>query len=248
MSNYKDHNDYDTQDYGIEFLDDEVYEADDDEEIEFNDPEEDEDDIEDELVDDVDYVNIHKELTKKPTLISELLSCLKIFVIAFFITIIFTNFVIMNAKVPTGSMKNTILEEDRLIGNRLAYIFSEPKRGDIVLFKNPLNEEEKYIKRVIGIPGDVVQVINGSVYVNDNLLEEDYLAEPMEHNNENMVFIVPENCYFMMGDNRNHSHDSRYWTDNGVPAPFVSKDLILAKAMFKYYNNNTGKFDFEILK
>ncbi len=253
MSTYKDNINHETDDDGIEFLDEEAYNAqdefDDEEELDiYEDDAQNEEDLGNNLEDDVDYVKIHKELTKKPTLQSELLSCFKILIIAVVIAFIVTQFVVMNAEVPTGSMKNTIMEGDRLVGLRLAYTFSSPERGDIVIFKNPLNEEENFIKRVIGLPGDVIQIINGSVYVNSTLYEEDYLLEPMNTTGENLVFVVPKDCYFMMGDNRNNSHDSRYWSRNGVPAPYVSKDQILAKALFKYYNKESKSMDFEFLK
>ncbi len=231
-------------DDGIEFLEDDNYEP--EEIIHFDDSEEENIDVA--LDDNVDYVNIHKENTRKPTLLSELISYIKIFIIAFIIAFISTRYVIINTRVPTGSMKNTIMEEDKLVGFRLAYVFSEPKRGDIIIFKYPLDESQKFIKRVIGVPGDVVQIMNGSVYVNGELLEEDYLLEPMIATSENSVYIVPEDCYFVMGDNRNDSRDSRYWKKEGVPAPYVHKDKILAKALFRYYNGETKKlFDFKAL-
>lgn len=231
-------------DDGIEFLEDDNYEP--EEIIHFDDSEEENIDVA--LDDNVDYVNIHKENTQKPTLLSELISYIKIFIIAFIIAFIFTRFVIINARVPTGSMKNTIMEDDKLVGLRLAYLFSEPKRGDIIIFKFPLDESQNFIKRVIGVPGDVVQIMNGSVYVNGELLEEDYLLEPMISTSENSVYIVPEDCFFVLGDNRNDSQDSRYWEKNGVPSPYVHKDKILAKALFRYYNGETKKlFDFKAL-
>ncbi len=249
MSTYKDDINYETDDYGIEFLEDEAYDADiddDDEELDIYEDDEDEEDLGNKLDDNVDYVKIHKELTKKPTLKSELLSCLKIFLIAFAAAYIITTFVVMNAEVPTGSMKDTIMEGDRIIGLRLSYMFSDPKRGDVVIFTPP-HEDTYYIKRVIGVPGDVIQIISGSLYVNGELQTEDYIREPMIANDENMVFIIPEDSYFMMGDNRNNSSDSRYWTINGTPSPYVSRKEIHAKALFKYYNKDTKSIDFEIV-
>ena len=147
------------------------------------------------------------------------------YVLAFFVT----TFVIIKAEVPTGSMISTIMIGDRLIGNRLAYLFSDPERGDIVMFPYPDNEEEIYIKRVIGVPGDTVQVKEGVLYLNGEVFEEDYLNEPMKKEEDTELFTVPEGCYFMMGDNRNHSWDSRYWEH-----PFVEKGKILGKAWFRY--------------
>ena len=100
-------------------------------------------------------------------IISEIFSYIKIFAIAIIIAYITTHFIIINAQVPTGSMKNTIMEGDRLIGFRLSYKFSKPERGDIVIFKYPDDETQTYVKRVIGTPGDIVQIANGKVYINN---------------------------------------------------------------------------------
>ena len=96
----------------------------------------------------------------------EFISFLKYFAIAFIAAFIITQYIIINAVVPTGSMTNTIMEHDRLIGFRLSYVFSEPERGDIIIFKYPDNEKENFVKRVIGVPGDVIEISDGHVTVN----------------------------------------------------------------------------------
>lgn len=121
-------------------------------------------------------------------------------------------------------MENTILTGDRLIGFRLAYLFHEPERGDIVIFKYPDDESQNFVKRVIGIPGDVIQISNGHVYVNGEQLEENYLREPMNNDGEELTYVVPADSYFMLGDNRNNSKDSRYWTNT-----FVSRIRLLLR-------------------
>lgn len=142
-------------------------------------------------------------------------------------------YVIVNAVIPSGSMENTILIGDRIIGNRLAYKYGEPERGDIVIFRFPDNEEEIYIKRLIGLPGEKVEIREGLVYINDSEkpLDEPYLADEPYGNFG--VFQVPEGCYFMMGDNRDWSNDSRMWIH-----PYVTRDQILAKALLRYYPLN----------
>ena len=92
--------------------------------------------------------------------------------IAFAAAFIILRFIVINAQVPTGSMKETINENDRLFGFRLAYVFSEPQQGDVIIFKFPDDESKTYIKRVIGTPGDTVKISAGAVYVNGEKLDE----------------------------------------------------------------------------
>ncbi len=147
-----------------------------------------------------------------------------------------TDYVIFKAWVPSGSMENTIQVNDKMIGFRLAYLFSEPKRGDIIIFIPPDAPEEYdgekveyYVKRVIGLPGETVEIKDGYVYINGEPLEEPYLKEKMK--NETFgPYVVPEGEYFMMGDNRNDSHDSRYWKKSS----FIKKEDIKAKVLFRY--------------
>ena len=140
-------------------------------------------------------------------------------------------FIIVNAKIPSASMEPTIMTGDRLIGNRLAYINSDPERGDVVIFLFPDNEKEYFIKRVIGLPGETVTVKAGKVYINDSdtpLDESAYLVTvPI---GDFGPYKVPEGAFFMMGDNRNNSMDSRYWNH-----PYVYKDKILGKAWVRYF-------------
>jgi len=173
---------------------------------------------------------------EKPTsnsALREILSYVKIIVIAIAIAFICNQFIIVNAKVPTGSMKDTIMEGNRLIGFRLSYLFSEPKRLDVVIFKYPDDETQNYVKRVIGLPGDIVVIKDGKVYVNDVLLDEPYIKEPMTVNGQVLTYSVPKGYYFMMGDNRNNSADSRFWKNT-----YVAENKILAKAIFKYYDSH----------
>jgi len=164
----------------------------------------------------------------------ELFEWLKIIVIAAAIAFFINTFLIANSKVPSGSMETTIMTGDRLIGSRLAYRFGgEPKRGDIIIFDHmtgPGNEEIHLVKRIIGLPGETVDIKNNQVYINQSQtpLEEPYLREPME--SEDYHFTVPSGCYLMLGDNRNNSADARYWSD-----PYVPEDKILAKVLFRYY-------------
>ncbi len=168
---------------------------------------------------------------KKSRFLKETLSWVKAIIIAFILSFFITNFIIVNAKVPTSSMENTISVNDRLIANRLSYVFSDPQRYDIVVFKYPDDESKLYLKRIIGLPGETVRIENGQVYINDSTepLRDDFLPEEM-YTEGTLIYEVPENCYFMLGDNRNYSEDSRYWENT-----FVSRDKILGKVLFKYF-------------
>lgn len=170
-------------------------------------------------------INVDKE---KNSSVGELLSWLKTIAVAVIVTLLISNFVIVNATVPTGSMENTIMPKDRIVAFRLAYLFDTPKRGDIVIFEPPDGAEDPYVKRVIGLPGEIIRIADGTVYINDNPLEEPYLHEPMV--GEFGPFEIPEDCYFMMGDNRNDSYDARYWHNK-----FVDRSEIMGKVIFKYF-------------
>lgn len=142
--------------------------------------------------------------------------------------IVLTQFIIVSAVVPTGSMEDTIQPGDRIIGWRLNYLFSDPDRGDIVIFKFPDDEKKLYVKRVLALPGETIEVKSGVVYINNQPLDEPYIKEPPLE--DGGPWTVPEDSYFMMGDNRNHSHDSRFWQNT-----FVSEDKILGKVIFRYW-------------
>lgn len=155
-------------------------------------------------------------------------------VCAVILAIILKLFVFANAVVPTGSMLNTIQEGDCIIASRLAYINDEPERYDIVIFHFPDDEEQYYVKRIIGLPGETVQVVEGVVYVTttdgETIQLDDSFVTNCEPTGDFGPYTVPEGCYFMMGDNRNDSWDSRYWDNK-----YVERDKIIGKVIFKYY-------------
>lgn len=155
-------------------------------------------------------------------------------VVAVIIAIILKSVVFANAVVPTGSMLNTIHEGDRIIASRLAYVKEDPQRYDVIIFNYPDDEKQIYVKRVIGLPGETVQVINGVVYVTKTdgetiQLDDSFVTNCTPEGNFG-PFEVPADSYFMMGDNRNSSWDSRFWDNK-----FVNKEEILGKVKFKYY-------------
>lgn len=185
----------------------------------------------------------------KNAFVEELISWIKSFIIMFAVALFLTQFIIINAVIPSGSMEDTIKTHDRLIGARFSYWFSEPRRGDIVIFHYPVDEKKIYIKRIIGLPGETVRLVNGSIYIDDSEepLNEGYLKEEWVVLNTDFEFHVPEGCYLMLGDNRNWSEDARYWADNAIQEglvdteeeaeqyTYVHKEKILGKAIFTYF-------------
>lgn len=166
---------------------------------------------------------------EKKTGRSELFSWLMVIAIAVAAALILNCFVIINSVVPSSSMESTIMTDSRMFGFRLAYLFNGPERGDIIIFRYPDNEKQTFVKRVIGCPGDTVEIIGGVTYVNGEALDEPYLNETPKELDFG-PYIVPEDSYFVMGDNRNHSNDARYWKKT-----YVTKKQILAKAILCYW-------------
>lgn len=217
-----------------------------------------------------------KKEKKKKSKFGETVDFLLPIVIAVIVALLLKYFVFANAVVPTGSMKNTINENDRIIASRIAYINETPQRYDIILFYYPDDESQIFVKRVIGLPGETVTVVDGSTFITDkegNTYETDqsfvtngeptgdygpyYIPEKGEvittdgiycyaengmkvgysgfldkycKVSDSGEYTVAENLYFCMGDNRNESHDSRFWENT-----YVAENKILGEAKFKYY-------------
>lgn len=150
-------------------------------------------------------------------------------VLAVVFAVVINTFFLINARVPSASMENNVMTGDRMFGNRLAYINEDPERGDIVIFRYPDDEKQLFIKRIIGLPGETVVIIDGKVYIDDATepLNEPYL--PQEMLGSFGPYEVPEGAYFVMGDNRNYSADARFWNNT-----YVYRDKILGKALFRY--------------
>ncbi len=161
----------------------------------------------------------------------EIMEWILILEIAIAIAVLVNMFLIVNAVIPSASMETTIMTGDRIFGNRLAYKNHDPQRGDIVIFKFPDDESQLFIKRIIGLPGETLEVVDGKVYINGSSmpLDEDAYVKVDAIGDYGPV-TIPENSYFMMGDNRNYSADSRFWVH-----PFVARNKILGKAVFRYY-------------
>ena len=141
-------------------------------------------------------------------------------------------FLIINAVIPSGSMETTIMEGDRIFGNRLAYLNSDPERFDIIIFKYPDDETKTFIKRVIGLPGETVEIRDGKVYINGSAEPLDDSFCPEMPTGDFGPYVVPEDSYFVMGDNRENSHDSRYWVNT-----YVERSAIMGKAVLAAEQN-----------
>ncbi len=144
--------------------------------------------------------------------------------------LLLTEVVFVYAHIPSASMENTIYTGDRILGLRQAYAFSSPERGDIILFEYPDDTSQTYIKRIIGLPGDVVDINLGRIYLNGETvpMSEEYLKDLPK--GDFGPFTVPEDSYFVLGDNRLDSWDSRYWNNT-----FVQEDQIIGKAWLRVY-------------
>ena len=135
------------------------------------------------------------------------------------------NLVTARIRIESVSMENTLHPGYAVLVNRLAYRFSLPERGDIIVFDPPFQSPEPYIKRVIGLPGDEISIRDGTVYVNNTAIPEPYIRErPVARG----TWLVPEETVFVMGDNRNNSSDSRSWG----PVP---DENIIGRAIFVYW-------------
>lgn len=167
-------------------------------------------------------------------------------VLAIILAFILRTFVVQAFYIPSGSMENTLLPGDMILVNKFIYYFTDIKRGDIIVFKYPKDMTKDYIKRVIGLPGDTLEIKNGDVYVNGTLLEEKYtkqkaaddvilfshIATASDGQQTNVStqtkVTVPKDYLFVMGDNRNNSQDSRYWG-------FLPRSYLKGKALNIYW-------------
>lgn len=128
-------------------------------------------------------------------------------------------------RVDGFSMEPTLHNGEFVIVNKLAYRFGAPGHGDVIVFRYPRDPEQEYIKRIIGLPGDRVRVINGEVYVNDERIHEPYISAAPRYQSE---WTVPEESLFVLGDNRNNSSDSHNWG----PVPL---NYVIGRALFVYW-------------
>ncbi|TVY05498.1 signal peptidase I [Paenibacillus cremeus] len=149
--------------------------------------------------------------------------------IAGIISFSFNTYVAQGMTIPSGSMLPTIQLDDKVFVEKMVSL-TDFQFGDIVVFYPPLpgHENEKFIKRLIGLPGDTIEIKNGQLIRNGSVVDEPYVKERMTYSFGPVT--VPQNQYLFLGDNRNDSLDAHLW-----PTPFVDKSKIVGKAMFRYY-------------
>ena len=177
-------------------------------------------------------------------------------IIALLLALFIRTFVVQAFKIPSGSMLYTLLIGDHILVNKFIYgiknpfngntwiPIKKPERGDVVVFKYPINPAQDYIKRVVGLEGDTIEIRNKKVYVNGEPQDESYtlfldkkILPAGEVNRDNMPPItVPDNSLFVMGDNRDNSYDSRFWK-------FVDLKAVKGKAFIFYWSWDKTKFN-----
>ena len=170
-------------------------------------------------------------------------------IIAILLALFIRTFIVQAFKIPSGSMIPTLLVGDHIIVNKFIYgvkmpfinktliPVSSPKRNDVIVFIYPVDHSKDFIKRAIGLPGDRIRIIGQEIYINDKLFDDQYgmydnnmKTMSLESNNQMFTSItVPENHLFVMGDNRDHSYDSRFWG-------FVPLEYVKGKAMIVYWS------------
>lgn len=185
------------------------------------------------------------EVESEKSLVREVVETI---ILALILAFALRTFVIQAFYIPSGSMENTLLPGDMILVNKFIYYFTDIKRGDIIVFKYPNDPSKDYIKRVVGLPGDSLEIKNGDVYINDKLYEEKYTKEKaaddmimhahIERGGDAKIagvsvsaqskITVPEGKLFVMGDNRNNSQDSRFWG-------FLSQSSLKGKALVIYW-------------
>ncbi len=166
-------------------------------------------------------------------------------IIAFLLAMVIRAFAVQAFKIPTGSMRMTLIEGDLILVNKFIYgakvpftgwrlpEVRQPKRGDVVVFIYPEDKKKDFIKRLVGLPGETIEIKNGSIFVNDKpalepIFNQIYYYNRGEFAAEGQKITVPENSYFVLGDNSTSSKDSRYWG-------FVPQEDLLGQAMIVYW-------------
>ena len=185
---------------------------------------------------DLDIIDLDKEKVeeKEYSLAREVIGTVLYLLAVVVVTFLFVQFVGQRTHVNGDSMNVTLEDGDNLIVDKLSYRFTEPERYDIIVFPYRYQEKTYYIKRIIGMPGEIVQIVDGMVYIDGEMLEESYGTETMQYAGiAGDAIELGEDEYFVLGDNRNNSSDSR---DPSVGK--VKEDQIIGKAFLRIWPLN----------
>jgi len=176
----------------------------------------------------------------KNELWKEILSWAKTIIFVVLFALFFNNFVIVNARVPTPSMEDTIRTGDRIVAFRLSYMFREPRRYEMIVFRGPEGDPTLYVKRILGLPGESLIIRDGHVYINGASVPQRYdfvkghirgnFGVLNEATGQLEPYIIPEGHVFVLGDYRDRSDDSRSWSESYIPY-----DRILGRVIFRYF-------------
>jgi len=176
----------------------------------------------------------------KNELWKEVLSWARIIIFVILFAVAFNNFVIVNAVVPTPSMEDTIQTDDRIVAFRLSYLFREPRRYEMIVFRGPEGDPNLYVKRILGLPGESLIILDGHVYINGQNTPQryDFVKGNIRGNfgvlNEATgslePYIIPQGHFFVLGDYRERSEDSRTWSETYIP-----QYRILGRVIFRYF-------------
>lgn len=179
----------------------------------------------------------------KETIVREAKEWTHSIVIALILTLIIRTFIVQAFKIPSGSMRPTLLEGDKLFVNKYVYRFEAPKRGDIIVFKYPVDPKKDFIKRLVGFGGETIELRDGKILVDGKILDDPasfgkfyyYNHDPFGGPSDKIK--VPQDMYYVLGDNSANSTDSRFWG-------FVPKKNVLGKAVFRWWPiNRIGKIE-----
>ena len=172
------------------------------------------------------WQSFKNNLKNRSRLLYGIVDFIETILIALGFALLIREYIVMVSLVPSGSMIPTFQIRDRLFVNRYIYRFSDPERGDIIVFKSTTDDKD-YVKRCIGLPGETIEIKNGHVYINDQLLILAGVDIQRDRANFGPV-TVPDKHYFVLGDNRANSRDSRYWG-------FVPHDHLMGKSLFTFW-------------
>ena len=156
-------------------------------------------------------IAIERVFSRRERIVGEVLTWVKTVASAAVYATLILTFGFQVARVEGQSMATTLADQDRLIVNKLAYRIGEPRVGDIVMLYYPLQPEKSFVKRIIAAEGDEVRIVDGKVYRNDELMDDSFIPREFRSHDDWGPRVIAEGYYFVMGDHRNGSYDSRHW-------------------------------------